>query len=133
MILTTHFMDEADLLGDRIAIMAEGQLQCCGSSLFLKNRYGAGYRLICTRQMDARCDATAIEALLRRHVPEVKMLTDVGAEMTFQLPTDRSSAFPAMMRQLDEQVHVLGVQEYGVSQVRLAFLYSRFVVIVARN
>jgi ATP-binding cassette subfamily A (ABC1) protein 3 len=36
MILSTHFMDEADLLGDRIAIMADGQLQCCGSSMFLK-------------------------------------------------------------------------------------------------
>jgi len=40
MILSTHFMDEADLLGDRIAIMADGQLQCCGSSMFLKNVYG---------------------------------------------------------------------------------------------
>lgn len=39
-VLTTHFMDEADLLGDRIAIMAEGQLRCCGSSLFLKRLYG---------------------------------------------------------------------------------------------
>jgi len=44
-ILTTHFMDEADILGDRIAIMAEGDVQCCGSSLFLKNRYGVGYNL----------------------------------------------------------------------------------------
>ena len=40
MVLTTHFMDEADLLGDRIAIMAEGVVQCAGSSLFLKNKYG---------------------------------------------------------------------------------------------
>ena len=40
LILSTHFMDEADLLGDRIAIMADGQLQCCGSSMFLKNIYG---------------------------------------------------------------------------------------------
>uniref|UniRef100_A0A672KGL1 ATP-binding cassette sub-family A member 3-like n=2 Tax=Sinocyclocheilus grahami TaxID=75366 RepID=A0A672KGL1_SINGR len=39
-LLTTHFMDEADLLGDRIAIMASGELQCCGSPLFLKNKYG---------------------------------------------------------------------------------------------
>ena len=31
--------DEADLLGDRIAIMAEGKLCCSGSSLFLKSRY----------------------------------------------------------------------------------------------
>lgn len=39
-LLTTHFMDEADLLGDRIAIMAKGELQCCGSPLFLKEKYG---------------------------------------------------------------------------------------------
>ncbi|CAN0116974.1 unnamed protein product, partial [Discosporangium mesarthrocarpum] len=41
-VLTTHFMDEADLLGDRIAIMADGALRCCGSSLFLKRHYGVG-------------------------------------------------------------------------------------------
>ena len=34
------FRSEADLLGDRIAIMAGGELQCCGSPLFLKNKYG---------------------------------------------------------------------------------------------
>ncbi|CAM9424100.1 unnamed protein product, partial [Ectocarpus fasciculatus] len=44
-LLTTHFMDEADTLGDRIAIMAEGELRCMGSSLFLKGLYGVGYTL----------------------------------------------------------------------------------------
>ena len=44
-ILTTHFMDEADFLGDRIAIMADGKLKCCGSSVFLKNKFGVGYNL----------------------------------------------------------------------------------------
>lgn len=44
-ILTTHFMDEADILGDRIAIMASGQLRCVGSSLYLKKAYGVGYQL----------------------------------------------------------------------------------------
>jgi hypothetical protein len=37
--------DEADILGDRIAIMAEGQLRCAGSSLYLKTLYGVGYQL----------------------------------------------------------------------------------------
>ena len=41
-ILTTHYMDEADELGDRIAIMSKGKLKCCGSSLFLKKRFGLG-------------------------------------------------------------------------------------------
>jgi ATP-binding cassette subfamily A (ABC1) protein 3 len=44
-ILTTHFMDEADVLGDRVGIMAKGKLLCLGSSLFLKNRFGMGYKL----------------------------------------------------------------------------------------
>ena len=39
-ILTTHFMDEADILGDRIAIMTDGVVKCCGTSLFLKKLYG---------------------------------------------------------------------------------------------
>ncbi|KAF9925133.1 hypothetical protein FBU30_005026 [Linnemannia zychae] len=44
-LLTTHSMEEADALGDRIAILSAGQLQTMGSSLFLKNRFGLGYRL----------------------------------------------------------------------------------------
>lgn len=39
-LLTTHYMDEADVLGDRIAIMVRGTLHCCGSSVFLKQIYG---------------------------------------------------------------------------------------------
>ena len=46
MLLTTHYMDEADVLGDRIAIMNLGKLQCVGSPQFLKTYYGAGYKLV---------------------------------------------------------------------------------------
>ena len=42
-ILTTHYMDEAEVLGDRVAIVSHGELQCCGSSLFLKNKYSNGF------------------------------------------------------------------------------------------
>jgi ABC-type multidrug transport system ATPase subunit len=44
-ILSTHHMDEAELLGDRIAIISEGKLQCSGTSLFLKNALGEGNNL----------------------------------------------------------------------------------------
>lgn len=39
-LLTSHCMDDADILGDRIGIMVKGSLQCCGSSAFLKQIYG---------------------------------------------------------------------------------------------
>jgi ATP-binding cassette subfamily A (ABC1) protein 3 len=38
-------MDEADKLGDRIGIMANGRLMCNGSPEFLKNKFGIGYIL----------------------------------------------------------------------------------------
>lgn len=42
-ILTTHSMEEADILSDRIAIMAKGKLRCIGTSIRLKSRFGTGY------------------------------------------------------------------------------------------
>ena len=38
-------MEEADVLGDRIAIISKGKLVCCGSSLFLQNHFGSGYQV----------------------------------------------------------------------------------------
>ncbi|KAH6797364.1 ATP-binding cassette A2 [Perilla frutescens var. hirtella] len=42
-ILTTHSMEEADVLGDRIGIMAKGRLRCLGTSIRLKSRFGTGF------------------------------------------------------------------------------------------
>lgn len=52
-ILTTHYMDEADILGDRVGIMNEGELVCLGTPLFLKNRFGEGYTLTVIKRSDA--------------------------------------------------------------------------------
>ena len=49
-ILTTHYMDEADILKDRNSIMAEGKVKWCGSSLFLKKRNGVGNNLVIARK-----------------------------------------------------------------------------------
>jgi ABC-type multidrug transport system ATPase subunit len=43
--LATHSMKEADILGDRIGIMARGRLRAIGSSIQLKQKFGAGYQV----------------------------------------------------------------------------------------
>ncbi|XP_047424587.1 retinal-specific phospholipid-transporting ATPase ABCA4a isoform X2 [Mugil cephalus] len=62
-IMSTHHMDEADLLSDRVAIISQGRLYCCGSPIFLKNCFGAGFYLTVVRRMKhdtlkASCDCT---------------------------------------------------------------------------
>ena len=112
-VLTTHFMDEADLLGDRIAIMGDGQLRCCGSSLFLKRAFGVGYNMTIEKNHVAQFDSSRMSDLVLSHIPSATMLTDVGTELTFQLPLDSTGHFQALFDQIDSNDKVLGVQSYG--------------------
>jgi len=47
-LLTTHHLDEADELADRLAIMSKGKLFALGSSEFIKKKFGVGYHLVIT-------------------------------------------------------------------------------------
>lgn len=44
-LFTTHFLDEADLLSDHIAILSKGCLKAEGSAVALKHELGGGYRI----------------------------------------------------------------------------------------
>ncbi|KAK7870569.1 hypothetical protein R5R35_009078 [Gryllus longicercus] len=123
LLLTTHFMDEADLLGDRIAIMAGGRLQCCGSPFFLKKRYGAGYRLVVVK--GARCDAAAVTALLARHVAGLAPAQDVGSELSYQLDEEHAPRFEPMLRELEQQREALHVLSYGVSLTTMEEVFMK--------
>ena len=61
-------MDEADFLGDRIGIMGEGKLICCGSSVFLKNKFGVGYNLTLVKE-DTNVDSNPVITTINKHVP----------------------------------------------------------------
>ena len=83
MLLTTHFMEEADILGDRIAMLAHGQLQCCGSGMFLKSQYGAGYHLVVVyAQRPVIADTMS---LISKHINDAELASVVGQEGTFLL------------------------------------------------
>ena len=44
-IFTTHSLDEAEYLGDRIGIMSDGHFICCGTSSYLKSKYPCGFNI----------------------------------------------------------------------------------------
>ena len=114
-VLTTHFMDEADLLGDRIGIMAEGGLRCVGSPLFLKKEYGVGYQITIEKNPDASENVTdVVTKIVRSSVPSASVLSNVSSEITFQVPIKASETFPDMFDKLDEKVKRKDINMYGV-------------------
>uniref|UniRef100_UPI00358EF626 phospholipid-transporting ATPase ABCA3-like isoform X2 n=1 Tax=Myxine glutinosa TaxID=7769 RepID=UPI00358EF626 len=112
-LLTTHFMEEADILGDRVAIMAAGHLQCSGSPLFLKSRYGVGYRLVLVKTPG--CQEHAVERLVRRHVPSAQINDQAGAELSFLLPKEESKNFAGLFGEMEMRRNELGIAGYGAS------------------
>eukprot|EP00980_Cylindrotheca_fusiformis_P009501 scaffold2077_cov119-Cylindrotheca_fusiformis.AAC.4 len=119
-ILTTHFMDEADVLGDRIAIMSGGQLRCLGSSLFLKKEYGVGYLLTIEKPPAAASEANEDDLdkklmdIVLGSVPKADVLSNVGTEISFQLPLSSASSFVPVFKALDEEVDAGSIITYGV-------------------
>uniref|UniRef100_A0A4X2LF32 ABC transporter domain-containing protein n=1 Tax=Vombatus ursinus TaxID=29139 RepID=A0A4X2LF32_VOMUR len=132
-LLTTHHMDEADLLGDRIAIMANGDLQCCGSSLFLKHKYGAGYHLIMVKE--PQCEIKKISELIYRYVPNATMESNVGAELSFILPKENAERFEELFTELEENQKMLGISSYGASVTTMeeVFLNQQFYAMLVKR
>ena len=87
-VLTTHFMEEADYLGDRIAIMSHGRLYCCDTSQHLKERYGVGYYVTLVKSHESQMtpDVEAMTSLITRHVPETVLAPRLFGRCDFLAP-----------------------------------------------
>ncbi|XP_051002938.1 phospholipid-transporting ATPase ABCA3-like [Acomys russatus] len=123
MLLTTHHMDEADVLGDRIAILVMGSLKCCGSSLFLKKLYGVGYHLVMVKTPD--CDVEEISHLIRKYIPTAKVETNVAAELSFILPKEYTHRFAELFTVLEKRQGELGISGFGVSMTTMEEVFFK--------
>ncbi|GAM22256.1 hypothetical protein SAMD00019534_054310 [Acytostelium subglobosum LB1] len=123
-ILTTHFMDEADFLGDRIAIISHGRLRCDGSSMFLKKKFGIGYLLTMAKTPNA-CNTQGVAHFIHQYIPEAVVLSDAGTELSFRLPTSSVDRFVPFFMELDHQKTLLGIGNYGISVTTMEEVFLR--------
>jgi len=75
-LLTTHYMDEADILGDRIGIMTQGKMTCLGSSMFLKSKFGVGYVMTVVKN-NPLPNYKIMTYMKERLGPDVKKVTEI--------------------------------------------------------
>ena len=121
-ILTTHYMEEAEVLGDRIGIMTLGSLKCVGSPFFLKNRFGVGHNI--TMVMGENANKEAIRQVVVGHFPETRM-REASKELTFHVPKSAHNDFKKFFVELDDSLPRLHIESYGMSSSTLEEVFLR--------
>eukprot|EP01029_Cantina_marsupialis_P023811 TRINITY_DN5_c0_g1_i5.p1 TRINITY_DN5_c0_g1~~TRINITY_DN5_c0_g1_i5.p1 ORF type:complete len:1896 (-),score=693.32 TRINITY_DN5_c0_g1_i5:186-5873(-) len=119
-VLTTHSMEEADALGDNIAIMANGSLRAVGSSLFLKDKFGQGSQVNLITDMS---NTGHIEKLAKDFVPASTLVSSSAGNMTFSIPNISRRRLPAFFEALEDSAN--GVSEWGMSSTTLEEVFIR--------
>lgn len=85
-ILTTHSMEEADVLSDKIAIIASGRFRCIGTQLSLKHQYGDGYRFTVTCDME---HVFLVKNTILKCVPDSNLIEENAGSLIFSIPPDK--------------------------------------------
>ena len=109
-VLTTHAMEEADILADRIAVVADGKLKCVGSSLNLKNTYGDGYRIsIVIKQQGLE---NSVIKWMNQIAPSNNFVDDSGGSLLFTVPLNKTNEIAKLFGLLEEKKDNLAYDEY---------------------
>ncbi|CAH2064996.1 unnamed protein product [Thlaspi arvense] len=127
-ILTTHSMEEADILSDRIGIMAKGRLRCIGTSIRLKSRFGTGFIANISfvesnhqenngnnhnGETGAADSREPVKRFFKDHL-NVKPIEENKSFMTFVIPHDKENLLTNFFAELQDRE-----PEFGISDIQL--------------
>jgi ABC-type multidrug transport system ATPase subunit len=150
-ILTTHSMEEAEALSDRLAIQVQGKLRCVGTPDHIKNTHGAGYQLELLVSRHARVESRqgppsfgmAHDSEASPDPVVMKFITDLCSDAKclefhegrylFQLPVLKAVgaahhevSLAALFAWMQEGYQKIGMQDYSISRPSLEQVFIRF-------
>ncbi|XP_058195603.1 ABC transporter A family member 2-like isoform X2 [Rhododendron vialii] len=133
-ILTTHSMEEADILSDRIGIMAKGRLRCIGTSIRLKSKFGTGF--VANISFSGATNGNPLrgdDEIVVNHRPVKQFFKDqlnvVPKEenksfLTYVIPHDREGLLTNFFAELQDREREFGIEDIqlGLTTLEEVFL-----------
>ena len=121
-ILTTHYMEEASVLGNRIGIMAEGVLKCIGTPLFLIEKYGKYLSINVYKESNADNNEIINFFKSKSEGVETEILTQ---EILVRIPKNKPNSdkknidIQSFFTELDNKIKSLKIKSYSASMPTL--------------
>jgi len=135
-LFTTHYLEEADLLADRKAVIAKGKVRGLGTSKELKTQFGAGYHL---RIMTPRATPTGtleqltqvvtgrVPGAVREEVPQVERTqsADAPMEVRYTLPSSGVDSFGDLFLAIEARTEELRVLDFELAATSLEEVFMK--------
>ncbi|XP_076395704.1 phospholipid-transporting ATPase ABCA3 isoform X2 [Megachile rotundata] len=120
-LISTHNMEEADILGDRIAIVHGGRLKCYGTSMFLKKQYGYGH-LEVTLSTKSWCNS---EKVINKFDARTQQISVDSEKIVLSVPN--TETLPQILDKVENQKKKLGVTGISVSLITLEEVFLKVI------
>ena len=123
-VLTTHSMEEAEALCQRIGIMAKGTLRCLSNPTRLKELYGSGFRIY----------ANSLEEDTPKVTQYLETLLPAGWKKVDSFATNSSYEFPRaagsisnLFSRIEAEKSEHGILDWGVGETTLEEVFIRLI------
>lgn len=123
LVLTTHSMEEAEALCDRLGIFVNGRLECIGNPKELTARYGGYLSFSLTTPLHQEATAAGI---IKSMVPGAKLVYSLGGTQKYELPLEQIT-IDDVFRRMEEVKYrkELEILDWGVSNATLEEVFIK--------
>ncbi|KAL0864019.1 hypothetical protein Bca101_043137 [Brassica carinata] len=120
-ILTTHSMEEAEVLCDRLGIFVNGSLQCIGNPKELKGRYGGSYVLTMTTSEEHEQE---VEELVHSISKNTKKIYRTSGTQKFELPK-KETKISEVFQAVEKAKKMFPVVAWGLADTTLEDVFVK--------
>jgi len=118
MILTTHAMEEADALCDRVGVIVNGEFTAISSCAELKKRYGKGYKVVITSKVNTTENIENITKFMQVITPGAVLLNSLAGTSNFEIPS-QSVKLSKVFAEMESKREEFKITDWGISNTTL--------------
>ena len=125
-LLTTHFLDEAEYLGDRIGIMSEGHFLCSGTSSYLKSKYPCGFNinlLINPTKFNENYKQECYQGILE-YAPKAEIRVASKGIFSINIQSDNNN-IAQIFHYIEQNKEKYGIEDYTVGSTSLEDVFLK--------
>ena len=125
-IVTTHSLEEAEFLGNRIGIMSDGRLICYGTSPYLKTKYpcGININLIINSKVFNENNKKIIYEKIKEYDPQAEIKVASKGVFSINIQENNEQIYN-ILNYVEESKSLYGVEDYIVGSASLEDVFLK--------